>query len=451
MKEIPAILATVVLCAACEGTISEARQWRPAQQEAGGPGYTVAGYAGRGGGVNAGGPAVPGSTSPIPPGTQPLAGTSPTGPFITAGTSAPPTGTANDPGTRPGTLPPATGGQAGNAGTPAVVATGGSAAPTTSEPSGAVGTGDITKPVSGPAPTEATNVGGAPFVLVKNWDFGTDGNIRNTTDLISEFQFHDQFNTIANGSNYGAVMVAPTAATTISVSGLNLPNNKQPVEDPAHPTREFGADSLTANVRPLSASATTVSVSAHDTGCGSFMAKWKLPSGGANLKQDLLWETRARMPNPLAGYWFALWTAGNQWNKGAEMDVLESFGAPNINAQSFHVNSVGGTDAVSYSSWPSSLSSVGVPSSDTSLSDWHIWTWVYSKDDSYKAYYDGVLVQHGTIHWTLGGTQGGQSIDMDFLFDFTWGHTGIQEVNISLPTSMFPLVYEIDYSRVYLR
>ena len=43
---------------------------------------------------------------------------------------------------------------------------------------------------------------------------------------------------------------------------------------------------------------------------------------GALLGKDILWETRARMPVPLAAYWFALWTAGNQWNKGAEMDVL---------------------------------------------------------------------------------------------------------------------------------
>jgi hypothetical protein len=61
------------------------------------------------------------------------------------------------------------------------------------------------------------------------------------------------------------------------------------------------------------------------------------------------------------------------------------------------------------------------------------------------------VAQTGTLHWTLGATTGAQSIDMDFLFDFSWGHTQVSSVNITLPASMFPLTYEIDYSRVYLR
>jgi hypothetical protein len=42
------------------------------------------------------------------------------------------------------------------------------------------------------------------------------------------------------------------------------------------------------------------------------MAKWSLPSGGALLGQDMVWETRVRMPKPLPGFWFALWTAGDR-------------------------------------------------------------------------------------------------------------------------------------------
>jgi hypothetical protein len=316
-----------------------------------------------------------------------------------------------------------------------------------------IGTGDIGSPALGPAPTDAAKVGGAPFVLVKNWDFGTAGTITGTGTLVSEFKFHDQFGTIANGTNYGAVIVAPNAATAISASGLGLPNNMQPVEDPAHPTREWTANSILTHVRPLSASQSTCSVSSHDAGNGSFVAAWKLPNGGALLGKDILWETRARMPVPLAAYWFALWTAGNQWNKGAEMDVLESFGTPNIYppADAFHVNSVGGQDTIDYSSWPTGLTSAGVPTSDRDLTQWHVWTWVYKKDDSYTVYYDGYVAQTGTLHWTLGGTQGGQAIDMDFLFDLGWGHTQIADVDISLPASDFPITYEIDYSRVYLR
>ncbi len=316
-----------------------------------------------------------------------------------------------------------------------------------------IGAGDISSPARGPAPTDAAKIGGAQFVLVKNWDFGTNGTITGPASLVSEFQFHDQFGTIANGTNYGAVTVAPNAATAISAPNLGLPNDVQPVEDPAHPTREWTADSLLAHVRPLNPSQTTCTVSSHDTGNGSFTAKWKLSNGGALLGRDILWETRVRMPVPLAAYWFALWTSGNQWNKGAEMDVLESFGTPNIYppADAFHVNSVGGQDTIDYSSWPNGLSAAGVPSTDRDLSAWHVFTWVYGKDDTYEVYYDGVVAQSGTIHWTLGGVSGGQPIDMDFLFDFSWGHTQISDVNISLPCSSFPITYEIDYSRVYLR
>jgi hypothetical protein len=138
-----------------------------------------------------------------------------------------------------------------------------------------VGTGNITAPAQGPRPSQAAAVGGAPFVLVKNWDFGTNGTIRGTSDLIAEFQFHDQFSTIANGTKYGGVIVAPTKATSIGnlSSNLNLPNNTQPVEDPSRPTRLYTADTIQCRVQPLAASQTTCSATKHDVGVGSFFAK----------------------------------------------------------------------------------------------------------------------------------------------------------------------------------
>ena len=319
----------------------------------------------------------------------------------------------------------------------------------TSPPDGGTGTqtvgvGDITRPAVGPGPTEAGKIGGAPFVLVKNWDFGTSGTIRDTSTLVSEFQFHDQFGTIANGTNYGALTVAPSGQTAIS---------NQPVEDPARPTREWTAEAMRAHVRPLSATQTTVSVSAHDTGSGSIMAKWKLANGGALLGRDLLWETRARILKPLAAYWFGIWAAGNKWDRGAEVDVVESFGTPDIYPPpaAFYANSVGGTDTIDYSSWPNGLSAAGVPENARDLREWHTWSWLYRTDDTYVIYYDGYVVQRGTIHWTLRGTAGGEALEVYFLFDLGWGHIEIPEVNISLPASSFPLTYELDYSRVYLR
>src|SRR5688572_4483353 len=117
--------------------------------------------------------------------------------------------------------------------------------------------------------------------------------------------------------------MAPTAATAIrTMSELKLPDNMQPVEDPRRPNREWTKDSLKTHVRPLKEEMKQIAVSAYQAGNGSFMAKWKLPSGGVHLQQDLLWETRARIPKPQPGYWFALWTAGNRWDGGAEMDVV---------------------------------------------------------------------------------------------------------------------------------
>ena len=307
-----------------------------------------------------------------------------------------------------------------------------------------VGAGSLAQPAQGPAPTDAKRVTGAPFVLVKNWDFGATGTVRNTAELIGEFDFHDHWGTIANGTHYGAVIVAPTEETAISVpEELGLPGNRQPVEDPTRPNREFTQDSLKAHVRPLSAAQKTVSTKAHNAGCGSFVAKWRLPTGGKHLERDILWETRARMPVPKPGYWFAIWTAGTKW---------EAFGAPHLmEAKVFHVNSVGGRDHIDYDNWFSGLEHAGVPSAKWDLKRFHIWTWIYKRDDSYEVFYDGHLAQRGTLHWTQGAVEGGPSTDMAFLFDFTWGHTDVPGVDVTLPATSLPVTYEIDYSRVYMR
>jgi hypothetical protein len=409
----------------CSGTIREPRP-NPFDTDAG-PGGVAEKPVGGG----------PGTTLPptVPGNTLPGMGS----PGVT------PAGSTTSPGTtQPGTTPPPVGTPPGS--TPVTD-------PSTPINGQTVGVGDLAKPALGPLPTEIAKVGGAPFVLVKNWDFGANGTIRNIADLTAEFNYHDQFGTIANGTNYGAVTVAPTAATAVAANDLGLKNNKQPVEDPARPYRELTAESIKTYVRPLSETATTVSASAHDVGNGSFFAKWRLPSGGSQLKRDILWETRGRIPTPLPAFWFSYWTAGTKWNQGAEMDVVESFGTPNIGtgAKAFHVNSVGGLDSIEYDSWPATLAGIGVPTSARDLSQWHTFTWVYLTDDTFKVYYDGYVVQHGTLTWTLGGKKGGESLDMNFLFDLSWGHTQIKDVNISLPAAQFPMVYEVDYSRVYLR
>lgn len=96
------------------------------------------------------------------------------------------------------------------------------------------------------------------------------------------------------------------------------------------------------------------------------------------------------------------------------------------------------------------MAAKGIKSFDAS--QYHIWTWVYRRDNSYAMYVDGVEVQSGKdYHWTYGGKANDEPIDMDFLFDAGWGHTKIDSVNRPLPASAFDgKYYEWNYSRVYL-
>ena len=307
-----------------------------------------------------------------------------------------------------------------------------------------IGGGTVQSPAIGPKPS--FGIGGPDLVLVKNWRFGAKGTIKNYADMNANFVYHDQFNTIGNGTNYGAVMVAPDAANA-------LPN--QPVEGKeSPPVRQFTADSLKTFLTPLNG-VTTVLPTQHNAGCGSFMAKWKLPKGGSLLGQDIVWETRVRYVTP-PYFWFALWTAGNQWNNGAEQDLVESFGYDNgggntnYDGRFWHANSVGGKDATDYGNWEKAMASHGVKNFDASK--YHIWTWLYRKDNSYAMYVDGIIVQSGVnYHWTYGSKETDPPIDLVFLFDGGWGHTQIGSVNHPLPASAFAgKFYEWNYSRVYL-
>jgi hypothetical protein len=83
---------------------------------------------------------------------------------------------------------------------------------------------------------------------------------------------------------------------------------------------------------------------------------------------------------------------------------------------------------------------------------YHIWTWVYKKDNTYAMYVDGIRVQGGSNYfWTYGNTEKDEPIDMDFLFDGSWGHNQIGSVNKEMDaTELDGKFYEWNYSRVYL-
>ena len=312
-----------------------------------------------------------------------------------------------------------------------------------------VGGGTVGDPAAGPAPSY--NIGGAGFVLVKNWNFGTSAGstVKSMADLNAHFMYHDQFGVYNNGGgNYGTHTVAPDAANALGGQPIEGANTG------GLPVRQFFTDSLKTYLVPLNG-ATTVDPALHNSGCGSFVAKWRLPNGGLLFNQDLVWETRVRYVTPKY-FWFAIWTAGNLWNKGAEMDVIESFGYDNggsftnYTGRYWHSDCVGGTNTTSYPNWGNGMSSRGVTTFDAT--QYHIWTWLYRKDNTYSAYMDGTEVQNGAMNWTYGGGAAGTPIDISFLFDGAWGHTGIDSVNHPLPASDFTgKFYEWDYSRVYLK
>ena len=74
----------------------------------------------------------------------------------------------------------------------------------------------------------------------------------------------------------------------------------------------------------------------------------------------------------------------------------------NYDGRFWHVNSVAGTDTVDYADWGKAMQKQGIKAYDAA--QYHIWTWLYRKDNSYAMYVDGVQVQSGTdYHWTYGG------------------------------------------------
>lgn len=365
-------------------------------------------------------------------GTQPTSEAAPTAPPV-----APPTVTVT-PVTPTAPVTPAA---------PVVVAPVVTAPAAVPAPHQTIGGGTIDQPAVGPAPT--ISQAGDGFVLVKNWNFGTeaDSTVTDIASLSDHFQYHDQFGTITN--QYGAKIVAPNEATALK--------GRQPIEGAdtgGKPVREFTGDALKTYLVPLNGASECLPTK-RNVGCGSFQAKWKLPNGGSRLGQDVLWETRVRY-HVIPYFWFAIWTSGNKWSKGAEIDVVEGFGYDNgggytnFDGRFWHVGIVGGREDEPYKSWESSMKKFGVTRWDPAA--YHVWSMLYKADNSIAVYMDGLPVQSGFSHWTLGTGEKAEPIDMSFLFDASWGHIGIPSVNKPLPASAFAAAsYEWDYSRVYLR
>lgn len=312
-----------------------------------------------------------------------------------------------------------------------------------------VGDGTYENPIAGPAPSVSSSLIGSGFRLVKNWDFGTNGNIRSINELAAHFRFYDpqyQYNTGAG--KYGAHTLAPHALTAIA---------NQPVEGAitnGQVARQMMPDWLRGFIVPF-AGVTVLNPQTHNCGSACFYAKWRLLRGGSLLGREIVWETQVRYVTPRYFY-TALWTTVTTWQLGAEMDVMESFGfsepsLDNTTGRFWHVNSVGGTDLVNYTNWDQAMAGRGITNYDATQP--HTWTWHYKTDNTYSVYMDGILVQWGSINWTTGATPAGTPQDMSFLYDGGWGHTQVPQLSTkTLPVAeLAGKYYEWNYSRVYLK
>jgi hypothetical protein len=313
-------------------------------------------------------------------------------------------------------------------------------------------------------PSLVATLGGAgSYQLQKNWIFGTNGNIGSASALNTEFTFHDPFNTITNGTNYGAMIVRAPGAPTFGVwnyADIGMANDQQP-EDPGTRYREFTADSMLAHVKPLNTGSTVVGpASAHNAGCGSLVSKLTYPAGGTRLGQTIVWETRCRMVTAPNGYWFALWIVGPSWDGGPEIDVIEGFSSssPNVNGDLWNANGIGGTNSQNYfgGPWDNTISTLGfpgyaLPNGAQSLRDWHTFTMEYKSDNSFRLYMDSTLIQSGSLDWKVPTSSTVPTLQ--FLFDFGFGHTAISPINTEVIADInaTPLTYEIAYSRIWLR
>lgn len=296
-------------------------------------------------------------------------------------------------------------------------------------------------------PFNMAQIGGAPFTLVKNWDFGTTGNIGSIAALDAEFNYAGQWATYNNGGQYGTNVVATSAGTAIS---------GQPVDPTGSRYREFTTNSILTHVRSLVNDSTDVGPAAsHNGGNGGFFAKHLYPHAGSGLGKTIVWETRVRIVNPTFGQWFALWTAGLVWDDGPEMDVIEAFSLFDP-TEAWHSNIVGtGTENIDYWSgnWWDGQIEAGIVSPENQLDQWRVITWVYHADNTFQVYFDTYVAQSGTLEWDPpSGGSAGVNQNLQFFFDMGALHTGVAGYDTHvIPAADLPITYEIDYSRVWER
>lgn len=303
----------------------------------------------------------------------------------------------------------------------------------------------------GPKPTAPVT----GYKVDKNWDFGTDGTVRNKTELANEFLGHIGGWNVPGINEYGCKSAAYSTASKVV--------DFQPVERADALNREITQSSLLMHTRPLTAAQTTVGpASKADCSSGSVSSKFTYPSGGAGLGKDVVFETRFRMTKPLSSYWVAFWIVGQTWNNGPEQDIFEAFSFPNAdggpmtpkNPNAWSSQSYGGQDE--FQCWNDFYACMsrwnGGDYTNSLLTQWHTYSLEYRKDNTYTVWVDGKKYQSGTLIWKVGGVATGANTDLRVVLDCGMGHSSRWQVSSTVqPASNLPMTCEVDYVRTFTR
>jgi hypothetical protein len=291
---------------------------------------------------------------------------------------------------------------------------------------------------------------GTGFTLVKNWNFGADGTVKSIADMSREFLYHDQFGTTANGDNYGSVTASPDASNALGGQRSTRTSASSPT------TRSRRSCCPTAAETPIRFARNVVN--------GSFMAKFAPARGGSRLGRDILWQTRVKYETPRE-FWFALWNAGNKWDRGAELDLVRELRLRQPAGRRRHQLSTAGTGTPIRSvapagstttNWESAMRSVGVTSFKRRAVP-HLDAAVTARTTRTASTVDGVGANgqpdaRGAVRERSTGrsaaARAASAIDFHFLFDAGWAHRKVDSVNDPVPMSeLTGKFYEFDYSR----
>lgn len=171
-----------------------------------------------------------------------------------------------------------------------------------------------------------------------------------------------------------------------------------------------------------------------------------LSSSGKKQFQYGKWEVRARLDGQ-AGSWPAIWTLGasGEWPTNGEVDLMEFY--PNSGAPALHANVAWGTATRWTAKWSSKVRSL---SSFTSKDpDWlkkfHVWTMDWNAD-TVKLSLDGEVLNTTLTSQTINadGTNPYRDRPQYMMLNLALGSNGGDPSKGS-----FPMVYEVDYVRVY--